>query len=85
MKSDIYSEHFQMLPNNLRSHVSLTRLPHDKILDLLKLKTFPYVKFIFHQNMISVVRMRENIVGNGENAGYQHFLHFPQCFQKFYL
>ena len=24
----------------------------------------------------------ENIVGNGENAGYQHFLHFPQCFQK---
>ena len=24
----------------------------------------------------------ENIVGKGENAGYQHFLHFPQCFQK---
>ena len=24
----------------------------------------------------------ENIVGNGENAGYQHFLLFPQCFQK---
>ena len=24
----------------------------------------------------------ENIVGNGENAGYQHFLRFPQCFQK---
>ena len=22
----------------------------------------------------------ENIVGNGENAGYQHFLHFPRCF-----
>ena len=27
--------------------------------------------------------MTENIVGNGENAGYyQHFLHFPQCFRK---
>ena len=22
----------------------------------------------------------ENIVGNAENAGYQHFLHFPKCF-----
>ena len=25
---------------------------------------------------------RENIMGKGENAGYQHFLLFPQCFQK---
>ena len=24
----------------------------------------------------------ENIVGKGEKAGYQHFLLFPQCFQK---
>ena len=24
----------------------------------------------------------ENIAGKGENAGYQHFLIFPQCFQK---
>ena len=24
----------------------------------------------------------ENLVGKGENAGYQHFLLFPQCFQK---
>ena len=24
----------------------------------------------------------ENIVGKGENAGSQHFLLFPQCFQK---
>ena len=24
----------------------------------------------------------ENIVGKGENADYQHFLLFPQCFQK---
>ena len=24
----------------------------------------------------------ENIVGKGENAGYKHFLLFPQCFQK---
>ena len=25
----------------------------------------------------------ENIVGKGENAGYQHFLLFPQCFLPF--
>ena len=25
----------------------------------------------------------ENIVGQGENAGYQHFRLFPQCFQRF--
>ena len=24
----------------------------------------------------------ENIVGKGENAGYQHFLLFQQCLQK---
>ena len=24
----------------------------------------------------------EKIMGKGENAGYQHFLHFPQYFQK---
>ena len=24
----------------------------------------------------------ENIEGKGENAGYQHFLLFPQCFPK---
>ena len=24
----------------------------------------------------------ENMVGKGENAGFQHFLLFPQCFQK---
>ena len=25
---------------------------------------------------------KENLVGKGENAGYQHFLLFPQCFQE---
>ena len=28
-----------------------------------------------------VLRRVENIVGKGENGGYQHFLHFPLCFQ----
>ena len=29
-----------------------------------------------------VFDMLENTVGKGENAGNQHFLLFPQCFQK---
>ena len=32
--------------------------------------------------MISLSDRIENIVGKGENAGYQHFLLFLQCFQK---
>ena len=32
--------------------------------------------------MISIFDRVENIVRKGENAGYQHFLHFSQCFQK---
>ena len=30
----------------------------------------------------SVIDSVENIVGDGENAGYQDFLHFPRSFQK---
>ena len=32
--------------------------------------------------IISVFDRVENIVGKGENAGNQHLLLFPQCFQK---
>ena len=32
--------------------------------------------------LISLFDRVENIVGKGENAGYQHFLLFPECFQK---
>ena len=32
--------------------------------------------------IISVFDRKENIVGNGVNAGYQHFLLVPQCFEK---
>ena len=31
--------------------------------------------------MISVYDWLKNIVGKRENAGYQHFLLFPKCFQ----
>ena len=32
--------------------------------------------------MIPFFEKLENIVGKGENAGYQHFFLFPQCFHK---
>ena len=34
------------------------------------------------ENLKLVLGSVENIVGKGENAGYQHFLLFPQCFQN---
>ena len=41
------------------------------------------IKYMFcSQIMVSLLEMVENIVGKGKNAGYQHFLLFPQCFQN---
>ena len=50
------------------------------MLDITKWKAFADNKIA--QMMIYVFDRVENIVGKGENAGYQYFLHFPQCFQK---
>ena len=47
-----------------------------------KLKTFAGDKFNIAKIMIFVSDRLENIVGKGENDGYQHFLLFPLCFQK---
>ena len=51
-------------------------------LDWAKLKAFADDKLIIAKTMISVADRVENMVGKGENAGNQHFLLFPQCFQK---
>ena len=59
-----------------------TPLPNDKILDLSKLKAFVDDKMNVAKMMIYVFDTAENIVGKGENIGYQHFLLFPQSFQK---
>ena len=53
--------------------------PLDSILDWSELKTFEDDKIKVAQMVFDRV---ENIVGKGENAGYQHFLLFPPCFQK---
>ena len=57
-------------------------LPNNKILDWSKLKAFADDKIDVTEKFKFVLGRVGNIVGKGENAGYQHFLVFPQCFQK---
>ena len=57
---------------------------NDKILDKSELKAFPDNKINVTQKLKFVLWTIENIVGKEENAGFQHFLHFAQCFQKVY-
>ena len=57
-------------------------LPNNNILDLTKLKAFAGNKVNFTEKLKFVIDRRKNIVGKGENAGYQYFLLFPQCFPK---
>ena len=58
---------------------------NDKILDWSKFKAFADDKIHVAEIMIYLFDREENIMGKGENAGYQHFLLFPQCFQKAFL
>ena len=81
--------HLQMLPiwANLKSRkvvekLTLNYIPNNKMLDLFELKTFADDKSNVADIMISLFHGVENIAGKGENAGSQHFLLFPQCFQK---
>ena len=57
-------------------------LPNDKFLDWSKLKAFADDKIYMTQKLKFDLGRVENLVGKGENAGNQHFLLFPQCFQK---
>ena len=49
---------------------------------MTKLKAFADNKLDVAKMKISLFDRVENTVGKGENAGYQHFLLFPQCFSK---
>ena len=60
----------------------INSLPNDKILDWTKLKAFADDKINVTEKLKFVLGKVENVVGKGENAGYQHFLLYPQCFQK---
>ena len=59
-----------------------SQLKHDTILTLSTLKVFTDNKFNVAQIGQYFIDRVDNNVGKGENAGYQHFLLFPQCFSK---
>ena len=60
----------------------LSLLSKVNILDLSKLKAYADDKINVTEALKFVLGKVENIVGKGENAGYQHLLLFSQCFQK---
>ena len=62
--------------------LGVNSLINDQILDWSKLKAFAEDKIKLAVKLKFVLERVENIVGKGENAGYQHFLLFPCCFQK---
>ena len=57
-------------------------LPNDNILEWFKLKALADDKVNVSEKLKFVLGRVENIVGKGENAGYQHFHLFQQWFQK---
>ena len=50
--------------------------------DVTKLKAIADDKLYVAKVTISVFDRVENAEGKGENADYQHFLPFPQCFSR---
>ena len=60
----------------------MNSLPNDKILDGGKFKAFADIKIKSNKIMIFILDRIENIVGKGENAGYQHFLLFHNVFKR---
>ena len=52
-----------------------TSSPNDKISEWFKFKALA-------DDTINVTEKLKFVLGKGENAGFQHFLLFPKCFQK---
>ena len=71
------------LQNCFKKHNhSFTLLTRGKISDWSKMRAFADDKVNAIEKLKFVLERVKNIVGKGENAGNQHFLHFPQCFQQ---
>ena len=60
-------------------------LPDDKKLALSKLKAVADAELNVIQNNKNVFHKIENIVGRGENAGFQQLLRFPHYFLKYFF
>ena len=70
------------IPDLLTNCTWINPLPNVKFLDVTKLKAFADNKFKVAKMMIFLFDRAGNTVGKGQNAGYQHFLLFQQCFPK---
>ena len=64
------------------NHDQFNSLPNNKNSDRSKLNAFADDKINATEKQQFFFGWVENIVGKGENAGYQHFPLFPQCLQK---
>ena len=60
----------------------LNCFPNDKVFRLVQIESICRQGNKYNLKTEIVFGMGKKIVGKGENAGYQHFLLFPQCFQK---
>ena len=68
-------------PGLFGNDLTLNPLPNVKILDWSQLKAFADDTMNVTEKWKFLLVRVENM-GKGENAGYQHFLLFAQCFQK---
>ena len=59
--------------------IIINPLTDKRFLASSKLKAFADDNFNMAQIVQFFFEKVENVVGKGENAGYQHFLLFPQC------
>ena len=64
---------------------SFNSLPNDKFLDWSNVKELADNKIDVTEILKFLVGRVENIVGKGENAGYQHFLLFSTVFSKGFI
>ena len=64
--------------------ISVNSLPKEKILEWCELQDFSDNKINVKEKFKFSLGREENMVEKGENAGYQHFLLFPQCFLTLY-
>ena len=82
LNAGLYFNWTQILLFSNARHTSINSLPNDKILAWFKLKAFVENNIYVTEKLKFALGWVENIMGKGENAGFQHFLLFLLCFQK---
>ena len=74
VKPDLVWERVNPLPHYKIQNFNISKLRAPENNTSNAMQNIKNIKLVFHRI--------ENIVGKGENAGYHHFLLYPQCFQK---